>query len=328
MFLQGPCRSRSHARFWRYGGLNPPIGFVLLTHDKPEQVLFLCQQLTSLFDGAPVVVHHDFGKCSLNTALVSRNVSFVEDWLTTRWGGWGVVGGLLKATRQLYERHNPDWFVVLSGADFPVKPAAYTLDSLYSGSFDAYLYHRPIDRCMLPLPPEGFGAENFAHPAWERLAFERYVAIGFGYYKLATRLKWKTKAVYLRQPSIIERFTPFDGSIRCFAGDFWLTGNRATAGALLEDSPLNRKLLNHFQRRPNPDEGFPHTVLCNRLGLRISEDNRRFTDWAGQINHPRTLTQEDFARVLNSSAHFARKFAFDPESLARLGTSLRLEKAS
>lgn len=308
--------------------MNPAIGFVLLTHENPEQVLFLCQHLTWLFDSAPIVVHHDFSKCALNTALFPKNVSFVEDWLNTRWGGWGVVGGELKATRQLYQRHNPDWFVVLSGADFPIKPAAYTLNSLYGGDFDGYLYHRPIGHCMLPLPTEGFGAENFAHPAWERLAFERYVAIGFGFYKLATRLKWQTKAIYLRQEFLIERFTPFDGSIRCFAGDFWLTGNRTTAEALLEESPLNSKLVKHFQRRPNPDEGFPHTVLCNRPELRISTDNKRFTDWTGQVNHPRTLTHADFPHLLSCSAHFARKFAFDPESLGSLSTSLRLEKAS
>lgn len=236
------------------------------------------------------------------------------------------MGGQLKATRQLYARHNPDWFVVLSGADFPVKPASFILEDLYRGRFDAYLYHRPIGPCYLPLPPEGFGEENFVHPAWERLAFERYVAIGFGFYKLATRLRWRTKALYLRQRFLIERFTPFDGTVQCYAGDYWLTGNRATAEALLEDSEQNRRLIDHFQRRPNPDEGFPHTLLGN-TDLRISTDNRRFTDWTGQINHPRTLTVADFPRIRESSAHFARKFAFEPEELLELSLSLDLEKA-
>jgi len=101
-----------------------------------------------------------------------------------------------------------------------------------------------------------------------------------------------------------------------------------TAETLIEESPLNLKLIRHFQRRPNPDEGFPHTVLCNRPELRISTDNKRFADWAGQVNPPRTLTQADFPHLLSSPAHFARKFAFDPDSLARLSTSLRLQKAS
>ena len=302
--------------------MSPEIGFVLLTHQNPSQILFLCEQLTRLFDRAPIVVHHDFSKCPVNTSLFPGNVSFVADWVQTRWGGWGVVEGQLRATRQLYSRHNPDWFVVLSAADFPVKPAVSILEELYGGESDAYLYHRRIDHCMLPLPPEGFGAENFAHPAWERLAFERYVAIGFGFYKLATRLKWRTKALYLRQRFFIERFTPFDGSLQCFAGDYWLTGNRATAEALLSDNAINQRLIAHFRRRPNPDEGFLHTVLGNIATLRVNPDNKRFTDWEGQVNHPRTLVEADFPRLLASSAHFARKFDFQPESLLRLSAIL------
>jgi hypothetical protein len=302
--------------------LNPSIGFVLLTHENPAQILFLCEQLSKLFDRAPIVVHHDFGKCTLNTVIFPKNVRFVEDWASTRWGGWGVVAGQMKAMAQLYSWQNPDWFVVLSGSDFPIKPTEYVLDTFYGDGFDAYLYHRPIGRCRLPIPAEGFGAENFSHPAWERLAFERYVAIGFGFYKLATRLKWRTKAIYLRQRFLIERFTPFDGSITPFAGDYWLSGNRRAAEALLEDGPLNRKLIRHFQRRPNPDEGFLHTVLCNASGLRISQDNKRFTDWEGQVNHPRILTRADYPRLLASSAHFARKFDFHREDLEQLSAEL------
>lgn len=302
--------------------MNPPIGFVLLTHQNPSQILFLCEQLTKLFDRAPIVIHHDFSKSTLNHDLFPANVSFVADWENTRWGGWGVVAGQLKATRQLYSQHNPDWFVVLSSADFPVKPARSILEELYGGGFDAYLYHRRIGYCMLPLPLGGFGAENFAHPAWERLAFERYVALGFGFYKLATRLKWKTKALYLRQQFLIKRFTPFDGSIECFAGEYWLTGDRAAAEALLSDNARNRRLTAHFERRPNPDEGFPHTVLCNTPSLKVSPDSKRFSDWEGQINHPRTLTEADFPRLLASSAHFARKFDFNPQQLLRLSSLL------
>lgn len=175
---------------------------------------------------------------------------------------------------------------------------------------------------MLPLPLEGFGAENFAHPAWERLAFERYVAIGFGFYKLATRLNWRTKAVYLRQRFFIERFTPFDGSLECFAGDYWLTGNRATAEALLSENETKWRLIAHFGRRPNPDEGFLHTVLGNIPALKINPDSKRFSDWEGQINHPRRLAEADFPRLLASPEHFARKFDFQPESLLRLSAIL------
>jgi hypothetical protein len=295
--------------------MNPPIGFVLITHNNPEQILFLCEQLTARFDRPPIVIHHDFHQTPLNTAIFPANVTFVPDWLQTNWGGFAVVDGQLRALRILYKNSNPDWFVVLSGADYPINSSDFILRDLYGHDCDAYLDHRRIQFCRLPIPPGGWGVENFIHPSWVTLAFERYMAIGFGFYKLATRMNWRTKALYLRSDFLIKRLTPFDGSLHCYAGDHWLTGSRSAANALLEDNDINRRLTAHYRKRPNPDEAFHHTVLCNDPSLRVSTDNKRYADWEGCTNHPRTLTESDFPRLLASTDHFARKFAFHPEAL-------------
>lgn len=298
--------------------IKPRLGFVLATHGNPKQVLLLCERLTTRFNAAPIVVHHDFGKCSLETTLFPSNVSFVPDWSSTGWGRWGVVEGVLKALRILYAEYDPDWFVLLSGADYPIKTAEQILGDLDAQDFDAYLDHRRIERCDLPLPTDGWGDQNFIAPAWIRLAFERYMAIGFGFYKIATRLGWKRKAIYLKSKFVVRRFTPFDGSVECFAGDFWLTANRTAASALLSTSRANQKLIAHFSKRPNPDEAFFHTVLGNVRELKISPDNRRYTDWVGMVNHPRELGVMDFPALLASSDHFARKFPPDAEMLHKL----------
>ena len=298
--------------------MNSPIGFVLLTHSNPEQTQFLCERLNELFQEPPIVIHHDFGQCPLDRSRFSVNVQFVENWSRTRWGGAGVVLGALKALQLLYAGEGPDWFVLLSGADYPIKNAGAILDDLSQGGYDAYIDHRRISLCSLPLPENGWDDQNFIHPAWVRLAFERYMAIGFGFYKLATALGWKRKAIYLRSDFFIRRFTPFDGSLECHAGDFWLTANCKAARALLADNETNRKIIAHFQRRPNPDEGMFQTLLCNAHNLRISTDNKRFTDWRGCVNHPRTLGEQDFPELISSTDHFARKFDFDPDALKQL----------
>jgi hypothetical protein len=295
--------------------MSAPIGFVLVTHGNPEQVLFLCERLTAQFDCPPIVVHHDFGKCSLDRNSFPKNVTFVQNWSKTRWGGYGVVDGVLKALRILYKESGPDWFVLLSGADYPIKSAKAILDDLNEHEFDAYIDHRRIAYCMLPMPTNGWGNQNFIAPAWVRLAFERYMAIGFGFYKLATRLKWKRKAIYLRSDFVIRRFTPFDGTIDCYAGDFWFTANRRAANILIEDCDRNRKLAAHFRKRPNPDEAFFQTALCNARELKRSPDNRRYADWVGCVNHPRALTDADYPALLASTDHFARKLAFNPTAL-------------
>ena len=174
-------------------------------------------------------------------------------------------------------------------------------------------------------PPIGFvlathnnPQQNYIHPAWITLAFERYMAIGFGFYKIAKRFKWKRRAVYMRSNFLIEKFTPFHGSVRCYAGDHWLTGNRRTASAMLASNAVNTRLIEHFSRRPVPDEGLFQSLICNAPDLKISQDNKRFTDWKGCTNHPRLLTEAEFPALLSSSDYFPRKFAFDPEALLRL----------
>jgi hypothetical protein len=298
--------------------MNNAIGFVVLTHSNPEQILVLCERLNELFDEPPIAIHHDFGQCPLDRSRFPRDVAFVENWSRTRWGDAGVVDGALKALRLLYEAEGPDWFVLLSGADYPIKSAQTIIADLTQGGYDAYIDHRRISRCSLPLPENGWGDQNFIHLAWVRLAFERYMAIGFGYTKLANALGWRRKAVYLRSDFFIKRLTPFNGSLHCHAGDFWFTANRKAACALLDDNETNRKIIAHFRRRPNPDEGLFQTLLCNALSLNISTDNRRFTDWRGCVNHPRILGEQDYTALLSSTDHFARKLDFNPAALKRL----------
>jgi hypothetical protein len=62
----------------------------------------------------------------------------------------------------------------------------------------------------------------------------------------------------------------------------------------------------------------PPMLLANSPGFKVSTDNKRYTDWRGCYAHPRTLTREDFPRLLSSTHHFARKFAFDVETLRDL----------
>ena len=307
--------------------MNNAIGFVVLTHSNPDQILFLCERLNQLFEEPAIAVHHDFGQCPLDRSRLPRNVVFVENWSRTRWGGAGVVDGALKALRLLYAGEGPDWFVLLSGADYPIKNAKTILADLMQGAYDAYIDHRRISRCSLPLPTDGWGDQNYIHPAWVRLAFERYMAIGFGFTKLANALGWRRKAVYLRSDFFIRRLTPYNGSLDCHAGDFWFTANRKAARALLDDNETNRKIIAHFRKRPNPDEGMFQTLLCNAQHLSLSTDNKRFTDWRGCVNHPRTLGEQDFQAVISSTDHFARKFAFDPEALKRLDRLVDAEMA-
>ncbi len=49
------------------------IGFAILSHTEPEQLLRLVRTLNSMFGDPPIVCHHDFSQCSLHEALFPTN---------------------------------------------------------------------------------------------------------------------------------------------------------------------------------------------------------------------------------------------------------------
>jgi hypothetical protein len=302
--------------------MKPPIGFVLVTYNNAEQTLFLCERLNAMFDKPPIVIHHDFAQSKVNTSLFSKNVNFVEDWVPTGWGALSVINAQQRALRTLYAASDPDWFVPLSSSDYPIQTADCILDDLFSGRFDAYMDSRPAKNLGRLVRNQGLGELSFRHPIWPQLAYNRYVAIPVFRREIAFRLHLACETFCLPFSFLIRRYTPFGESIQCHGGDSWFTANRRVAHLLTEETPLWRKLHEHYGKRTVPEESFYHTLLGNSPGFNVSPDNKRYTDWRGCYAHPRTLKRDDFPRLLSSTHHFARKFAFDPEMLSDLSEAV------
>lgn len=294
--------------------MKPPIGFVLVTYNSPEQTLFLCERLNAMFGNPPIVIHHDFSQSPLNTALFPGNVRFVEKWLRTGWGSMTVIDAQLSALRLLYSQFDPDWFVTLSTTDYPIQTADFILQELRDSPFDAYMDSRPVKNLHLPIKKEGLsGMSTFEHPKWPQLAYNRYVAIPLLSRAMAKQLDTPVEKFCLPFTFLTKRMTPFRGAITCHGGDSWFTANRRVAHLLFEETPLWRDLHRHYEKRTVPEESFYHTLLANSTGYRVCPDNKRYTDWRGCYAHPRTLGRDDLPQLLESTHHFARKFAFDPK---------------
>ena len=295
--------------------MKPPIGFVLVTYDRPEQTIHLCHRLNAMFGDPPIVIHHDYGQSNLDRSALPGNVGVVEKWHRTGWGSIAVIDAQLSALRQLYDTADPDWFVLLSTADYPIQTADRILEDLRSADVDAFFDLRPIHDLGQRYVNEGHGELAFNHPRYPQCAFNRYVALPLISVKMARRIRQPNEAWVWKNKALIRRFTPFDDTLGCFAGDGWFTANRRVARFLTEESPLWQKLHRHFASRSVPEEAFFHTLLGNTPGFRLSPDNLRYTDWKGCYAHPRTLGHADFPRLLASGKHFARKFPFEPDML-------------
>jgi hypothetical protein len=268
------------------------IGFVILSHRSPTQLKRLTNALNDSYGPIAIICHHDFRSCELNPDDYSSSVTFVRPNLPTSWGGISIVLAELAALNVLYSEADPEWVVILSGSDYPVRHPDLVMNELASTSWDAFLdYHR-------------IGAESgcesitgsvsaYDHPEWIALARERYLGGG---------IRNTGRSVF------------FTTTRRCFAGDHWLTANRRAARALLEAVQTDSSILEYFRNCLVPDEAVYQTILCNDSSLQICPDNRRYSDWSAGGLHPKNLEIDDLSAVFRSEAYFARKFA--PESSA------------
>lgn len=290
------------------------VGFVLLTHSDPDQVLKLSRVLNGLYDFPPIVCHHDFAQCALDKSLFSANVSFVEPHFPTFWGCFAIVPAALAAIRILMDgKDSPDWFYLLSGSDYPAMSADRVLSVLRKTPHDAFIDHRRITYDDLARSASAAEGEiGFSRGSYMRLAYRRYCAVAIPRPSLAK--PWAFPPVghsYLFHPrwrSLIRG--PFSESFRCYAGEHWFTANSKAAEVLLSQSDRSSRLLAHLRRRECPEECFHHSMLGNSQ-LSLRNNNLRYIDWLSSgAWHPKTLTIEDLPMIAASGAHFARKVEY------------------
>src|SRR5438045_3613582 len=112
--------------------MSKAVGFVILSHSNPQQLVRLVRTLQRVYDNPPIVCHHDFSQCPLFPVVLPSEIRLVTPHIKTRWGRFSVVEAGLRALEMLYRDAAPDWFVLLSGADYPTMPAERVLADLNS----------------------------------------------------------------------------------------------------------------------------------------------------------------------------------------------------
>jgi hypothetical protein len=92
--------------------------------------------------------------------------------------------------------------------------------------------------------------------------------------------------------------------IPIYVGSSWMSLSRL---AVLTVLSAPQDVLTFFRHVPCPDEACFQTILLNAEGLTFAPDHGRFIRWDNKEN-PEILTTRDLEAMVDSGAHFARKF--------------------
>jgi len=300
--------------------MTEPIGFALLTHFQPGQVLRLVTRLRELYGpGTPIAINHNFDQCSLDRAAFPEDVRWVRPHVATGWGAWSLVQAALAALRLLYGGgEGPDYTVLLSGADYPIAPRDRVLSDLRGAGADAFLDARPVHPFRRERVLEGpSGLRVNEGRANQEVCFRRYYS---SIYRVAG------VRVRIRSPLFAPLLAPFSRRFRCWAGEHWWTLGRRGVEHLLRFWEERPEVARWFAARHMPEEAYVHTVICNAPGLRVAPGSFRYVDWSSRAPHPRVLGTADLPALLASGAHFARKFAEGDPVLDELDRILGLAR--
>ncbi|MGH3109994.1 MAG: beta-1,6-N-acetylglucosaminyltransferase [Gaiellaceae bacterium] len=209
------------------------------------------------------------------------------------WGGFGHVQASLKGVREVRESGwDPDYAILLSGQDYPIKPNAYIRDFLHRGDGRSFFL-------QFPLP-----TDNWTHGGLDR--FRRW--------------HWRYRRAHVWLP--LRRTLPF--GLKPWGGSaYWIMSRTAlrTVASFVESNPSYVQFFRHVDI---PDELFFQTILLNSPEAERCVDFRlHYTEWS-RSPAPAILTSEDYPHLVESSCLFARKFdpGVDEELLALIDAHL------
>jgi hypothetical protein len=274
------------------------IAYFILVHRYPEQFKRLFK---SIYDPAnQYLVHIDRSSgpeiaADISDFLAGFPNSEILPGKNAVWGGYSLVDAELRGMAQLL-RMGGDWefFINLSGQDYPLKSQAYMIDFLSRHRGKEFI--KVLD-------------QRKARPeTMPRIG--RYV------------VEFSNRVVKTWLPR------PFLADAAPYIGNQWMIVSRHFCEFVCHD-PRSERFKSFYKNTFIADEGFFQTVIMNTgpHGEIISDD-LRMIDWVpdGDIKlRPRTFTADDGLELLASECLFARKFdaTVDEEILDIIDSDLK-----
>jgi Core-2/I-Branching enzyme len=193
------------------------------------------------------------------------------------WGGFGHVRASLKGLRAVLEQGaDPDYVILLSGQDYPIKSTTYIREFLERGGGRSFFLH-------FPLP-----TENWTSGGMDRLR----------------RWHWRYRGLHLAIP--LRRRLP--GDLAPWGGSAYWIISRTALRAITAFLEANPSYVPFFEHVDIPDELFFQTILLNGSEAERCVNFRlHYTEWS-RSPAPAILTTEDYPYLVESSCLFARKF--------------------
>ena len=295
--------------------------YLIQSHKNPRQISRLVHTIRKSSPDSYILVSHDFRACDLDVTPL-RNLPDVE--VISGVGGrvdFSIIQGYLNAINWLFS-HNIefDWLINLSGQDYPIQPLPHIERILKNTEYDGFL-----DFFDALNEPTKWGIKQ----ARERYLYQYWysnVNLPSIFKKLIHRsgkimnnsqdvlkISWSFDRLMV---GVIANPPVFNENFLCYVGSYFHTLSKNCVQFLHDYANKNISLVEYYKKTCVPDESFIQTILVNSGKFNFCNDSKRYIDFSNYCRdgHPRTLTIEDYPKIIKTDTHFARKFDLAKDS--------------
>lgn len=271
------------------------IAILIIAHKNKAQLELLIRQLQH--PSFQIYLHldknADFGYKDIRGSYIPITKNYACSW-----GGYNVVKATFALLKKAYADKN-DYFVLISGQDFPVKTNEQILAFFQKHQPKSFIYIIAEEEVKTePL----VDYENFIH----RFQFvhvpksiPKNILETFWFYSLK-KWRWLQKRHLFLRPAMPKNI---------FAGENWFNLFRDDVSLLLQEYRKARWLRLRLCLGLSMEEVLPHTLLKKNLKKENwVNDSLRFTIWKPKTNHPENLNENNLDEIIDSEDLFARKF--------------------
>jgi len=278
------------------------IAYLITAYNNPKHLNRLVRALDDI--NIDFYIHIDKkSKTTFNLPSLP-NLFILKNRIKIYWGGYSIVDAELRLIKTAANKYHYDYFILLSGTDYPVKSNKYIKNFLQK-NYDKEF----INLCKMPYNNKSLDRINYYYISTykKNLSFNNFIKriINLSIRKLKIKRKFPKK---------------YDHYI-LYAGSQWWAFSSKAISYILNFIDNNPEFVNFYKHTLIPDELFFHTIIGNSPLKTNVINSITYSNWArnnpahpSHINfeHIQILSKKTVKSVYGngqSNLLFARKFS-------------------
>ena len=285
------------------------IAYLILVHNTPKHLQRL---ITALSSGSSSFFIHLDKKSNIDDFLgiKGNNVHFTRKRVPVFWGDFSIVEATLILLRTaLADRCNFDRFVLLSGADYPLRSASYIEQFFESNPNKEFIN-------LVAMPSEVAGKPIARLTTYKLRPGDRTIS--------------KVIRKVLMRVGVLPRkrdYKTYLGDLAPYGGSAWWALSREACDFILTFVKNEIQVVDFFKNTICSDESFFQTILGNSHFRSRIVRNLTYADWSAGESSPAYITEKHLTFFQSTSSFtpdgvfgggemlFARKFSDESEDL-------------